>query len=47
MPDSSDFTWKTSLAKKGGINVLEILPTDKNYCLECTYIGSFESISTG
>ena len=35
------------LPKKAIITVLEILPSDPNYCIDCTYIGQFDSISTG
>ncbi len=41
-PSEERYSWKTSLAKRGGISMLEILPTDEDYCINCIYIGFFE-----
>ena len=38
-PSSTNYKWKSTLGEMGGITMIEIDPTDENYCVDCTYIG--------
>ena len=46
-PSKTNNKWKTSLGKKGGITVIEIHPSDADYCLDCNYIGFVETVEDG
>lgn len=46
-PNSHNYTWKTSIAKAGGITVLKVSPADPDYCIDCTYIGYADTMDNG
>ena len=46
-PDPSNNMWRTELPNFGGITVIQIKPTDANYCTECLIMGSIESNDEG
>jgi hypothetical protein len=42
-PSKRHHYWKNILGHRGGIAMIEILPTDPNYCVNCTYTGYFKT----
>lgn len=46
-PSRSDNKWFTTLGRKGGVSVIEIYPSDEDYCLDCNYIGFVETVEDG
>ena len=46
-PSSYNYTWKTSIAKAGGITMLKVHPDDPDYCIDCTYIGFADTMENG
>lgn len=41
---NKDYIWKSSLGIDGGVHLIENLPNDSDYCLDCLYFGYIESI---
>ena len=46
-PDSSNYTWSSSIPLLGGMTTIEIYPDDPNYCVDCLYIGHIEAKTFG
>ena len=46
-PSESNYSWKTSTGRMGGLTAIEINPNDSEYCVECTYIGYIEAKEEG
>ena len=43
VPDAKTSFWNTSFGDAGGVKSIEINPKDKNYCVNCLYIGYIEN----
>jgi hypothetical protein len=46
-PSATDYVWKGSIQRAGGVTVIQIRPDHPEYCTECLYIGSIEAGSEG
>lgn len=41
---NKEYSWKSSIGIEGGVHLIEIKPSDSNYCINCLYYGYIESI---
>lgn len=46
-PSSSSYNWKGSLGPMGGVTLLQVKPSDPEYCVDCLYIGLIETSEDG
>jgi len=46
-PSRGSYVWKSSIPDMGGVAMVEVRADDPKYCMDCTYIGSVETLNDG